>query len=347
MRRMRDRARHGGMPPGRAAHHARDAVDATYRAPRWLAGGHAQTIWPYRLRRSGLVLRRQHVETPDGDFWEFDWLDTQAAPDAPVVAIFHGLEGGSGSHYARALLAAVGQAGWRGVVPHFRGCGGTPNRLPRAYHSGDHAEIGAMLTALRQAAPLPVAVFAVGVSLGGSALLNWLGRAGKSASPTITAAAAVSAPLDLMAAGIAIGRGLNRIYAAHFLATLKPKALAMAARFPGVLDPAKIRRARTLWDFDDVVTAPLHGFAGTRDYWTRASSKPWLRSIAIPTLVINARNDPFIPAGSLPTAREVSDTVTLEQPRHGGHAGFPGDSFPGHPDWLPARLIHYFSHAST
>jgi uncharacterized protein len=232
-------------------------------------------------------------------------------------------------------------------VPHFRGCGGAPNRLPRAYHSGDHAEIGAMLAAIRASAPAPIRIYAVGVSLGGSALLNWLGRSGKRASAILTAAAAVSAPLDLMAAGIAIGRGLNRIYAKHFLATLKPKALAMAARFPGVLDPAKIRRARTLWEFDDVVTAPLHGFAGTRDYWTRASSKPWLRDIAIPTLVLNARNDPFIPARSLPDAREVSPAVTLEQPRHGGHAGFPGGSFPGHPDWLPARLIHYFSHAST
>jgi len=345
MRRTRDHALRGGVPPKRGVQGARDAAGAPYRAPRWLAGGHAQTIWPYRLRRSGIALRRQRVETPDGDFWDFDWLDAGTAPDAPAVVLFHGLEGGSGSHYARALLAALGRTGWRGVVPHFRGCGGEPNRLPRAYHSGDHAEIGAMLAAIRQAVPAPIPVYAVGVSLGGSALLNWLGRAGGSASGMLTAAATVSAPLDLMAAGMAIGRGLNRVYAAHFLSTLKPKALAMAIRFPGLLDPAKIRRARTLWDFDDVVTAPLHGFAGTRDYWTRASSKPWLRDIAIPTLVLNARNDPFIPARSLPTSGEVSDAVTLEQPRQGGHCGFPSGSFPGHPDWLPARLIHYFTSA--
>ncbi len=315
---------------------------APYRAPRWLAGGHAQTIWPYRLRRRSPPVARERIETPDGDFWNFDWLDAPAHPGAPVVALFHGLEGGSESHYAGALLRALARTGWRGVVPHFRGCGGELNRLPRAYHSGDHAEIGAMLAAIRRVLPPETPLFAVGVSLGGSALLNWLGRAGRDAARTLRAAAAVSAPLDLMAAGVAIGRGINRVYTRHFLATLKPKSLAMAARFPGLLDASRIRRVRTLWDFDDIVTAPLHGFAGTIDYWTRASSKPWLASIAVPTLVINARNDPFIPAQSLPTPREVSAFVTLEQPRHGGHAGFAAGHFPGHVDWLPARLLHYF-----
>jgi predicted alpha/beta-fold hydrolase len=315
---------------------------APYRAPRWLAGGHAQTIWPYRLRRRSPPVARERIETPDGDFWNFDWLDAPAHPGAPVVALFHGLEGGSESHYAGALLRALARTGWRGVVPHFRGCGGELNRLPRAYHSGDHAEIGAMLAAIRRVLPPETPLFAVGVSLGGSALLNWLGRAGRDAARTLRAAAAVSAPLDLMAAGVAIGRGINRVYTRHFLATLKPKSLAMAARFPGLLDASRIRRVRTLGDFDDIVTAPLHGFAGTIDYWTRASSKPWLASIAVPTLVINARNDPFIPAQSLPTPREVSAFVTLEQPRHGGHAGFAAGHFPGHVDWLPARLLHYF-----
>ena len=331
------RADDAGTPAAQPA-----ASAAPYRAPRWLAGGHAQTIWPYRLRRRSPPVARERIETPDGDFWDFDWLDARAQPGAPVVALFHGLEGGSQSHYAGALLRALARAEWRGVVPHFRGCGGELNRLPRAYHSGDHAEVGAMLAAIRRVIAPEAPLFAVGVSLGGSALLNWLGRAGRDAARTLRGAAAVSAPLDLMAAGIAIGRGINRVYTRHFLATLKPKSLAMATRFPGLLDVKRIRRVRTLWDFDDIVTAPLHGFAGTVDYWTRASSKPWLASIAVPTLVINARNDPFIPAQSLPTQREVSACVTLEQPRHGGHAGFAAGRFPGHVDWLPARLLHYF-----
>jgi hypothetical protein len=257
-----------------------------------------------------------------------------------LVALFHGLEGGAGSHYARALMHALAERGWAGVVPHFRGCGGTPNRVARAYHSGDHEEVGALLGAIRARSARPL--YAVGVSLGGSALLNWLGRVEHRARDRLEAAASVSAPLDLSAAGVAIGQGLNRIYTRHFLATLKPKSLAMAARFPERLDPARIRAARTMWQFDEVVTAPLHGFAGADDYWRRASSKRWLRSIRLPTLVLNARNDPFIPAASLATPAEISAHVVLEQPGDGGHAGFPAGRFPGHVGWLPARLVHFF-----
>ena len=337
---MRER-RHAVVPHDHVS--KSEPVVAPYRAPRWLAGGHAQTIWPYRLRRPDVALRRERVEAPDGDFWDFDWLDASATPAAPSLVLFHGLEGGSSSLYARALLDALSRRGWRGVVPHFRGCGGEPNRLPRAYHSGDHAEIAAMLAAIRERIPAASALYAVGVSLGGSALLNWLGRAGRNAARTVTAAAAVSAPLDLTVAGVAIGKGLNRVYAKHFLSTLKPKSLAIAKRFPGLLDAAKIRRVRTMRDFDNVVTAPLHGFADWEDYWKRASSKPWLREIRVPTLVLNARNDPLIPALSLPTEDEVSACVTLEQPQQGGHAGFAHGPFPGSIDWLPARLLHYFS----
>ncbi|HTL76347.1 MAG TPA: alpha/beta fold hydrolase [Casimicrobiaceae bacterium] len=330
--------------PARASRSgAHDGSPLAYRAPHWLAGGHAQTIWPYRLPRTKVPLRRDRVETPDGDFWDFDWLDVDAAPGAPLVVLFHGLEGGSTSHYARALLAHLRVRRLRGVVPHFRGCGGTPNRLPRAYHSGDYEEVAAMLAHVRACTDAATRIYAVGVSLGGSALLNWLGREQANASRYVTAAAAVSAPLDLMAAGLAIDRGVNRIYAKHFLSTLKPKSLGIAARFPGLLDARRIRGARTLYEFDDAVTAPLHGFAGTRDYWTRASSKPWLATIRVPTLVINARNDPFIPASSLPTPAEVSSAVTLEQPRGGGHAGFARGPFPGNVRWLPERLLNYFA----
>lgn len=317
-----------------------------YSAPRWLTGGHAQTLWPYFLRRPDVPYRRERVDTPDGDFWDFDWLETPAAPDAPLVILFHGLEGSSGSHYARALMAELASICWRGVVPHFRGCAHEPNRLPRAYHSGDHEEIAAMLAAVRLRAGAEVVMHAVGISMGGSALLNWLGRAGLGASAMLSTAATVCTPLDLMAAGTALGRGFNRIYAMHFLQTLKPKAFGLAARFPGLLDTARIRRAHSMWDFDDVVTAPLHGFAGTSDYWTRASSKRWLTTVAIPTLVLNARNDPFIPAQSLPGVAEVSPQVTLEQPRQGGHVGFLTGPAPGRIDWLPRRLVHFFRSAT-
>jgi predicted alpha/beta-fold hydrolase len=328
--------------PGPEAAQPIVASSGEYRAPPWLPGGHAQTIWPYFLRRSRAPMRRETVATGDGDVWEFDWLAAPATDSAPLVVLFHGLEGSSESHYVQSLFAALAARGWRGVVPHFRGCAGAPNRLPRAYHSGDHEEIAAMLDAVRSRVARSTVMHACGVSLGGSALLNWLGRAGKGAATILSRAAAVSAPLDLMAAGHAIDRGANRIYARHFLQTLKPKALAMATRFPGRLDSDRIARVRSMWDFDDVVTSPLHGFAGTTDYWTRASSKAWLSSITAPTLVLNARNDPFVPGDSLPRPDEVARDVVLEQPAGGGHTGFLTGPAPGRLDWLPRRLLAFF-----
>ena len=320
------------------------AVNGAYVAPPWLPGGHAQTIYPALRPREEVRYRRQRIDTPDGDFVDFDWLDVPAANDgaAPLVVLFHGLEGNSSSHYALALMRHLAGLGWGGVVPHFRGCSGEPNRLPRAYHSGDHTEVGWMLATIRRLEPA-ARLFAVGVSLGGSALLNWLGRQEQRAREIVAAAAAVSTPLDLTAAGIAIGQGLNRMYSRHFLGTLVPKALGIARRFPGALDAEAISRVDTMYAFDDAVTAPLHGFSGTDDYWLRASSKPWLRSIAVRTLVLNAKNDPFIPAVSLPSSSEVSDAVTLEQPEHGGHAGFLGAPFPGRLDWLPQRLVRFLA----
>jgi predicted alpha/beta-fold hydrolase len=319
---------------------------AAYAAPAWLPGGHAQTIYPVLLRPSTVAYRRERVDTPDGDFWLFDWLvDAEPrAGDAPLVVLFHGLEGSSESHYALALMARLAELGWRGLVAHFRGCGGEINRMPRAYHSGDHAEIGAILAAVRARVNPHVPVFAFGVSLGGSALLNWVGRAGADASRTISAAAAASAPLDLMASGLAIDQGLNRlIYVQAFLRTLKPKALAMERRYPGLVDARRVAKAATLWEFDDAFTAPVHGFAGTDDYWTRASSRPWLRDVALPTLVLNARNDPFVPDASLPDARQVSAAVVLEQPAHGGHAGFATSPLPGDIRWMARRVVNFFA----
>jgi len=318
-------------------------ANGSYCAPGWLPGGHAQTIYPILIRRPEVAFRRERIDTPDGDFIDFDWLEaSETRNNAPLVVLFHGLEGNSRSHYALALMAHLSSIGWRGVVPHFRGCSGAPNRRPRAYHSGDYTEVAWMLETIRALVP-DTPLFAVGVSLGGSALLNWLGREEHRTARIVAAAAAVSAPLDLTAAGIAIEQGLNRIYSRHFRATLVPKALAMARQFPGTLDPAAIARVDSMYGFDDVVTAPLHGFTGTHDYWHRASSKPWLKAVAIRTLVLNARNDPFIPASSLPTRAEAGTAIMLEQPEDGGHAGFPGERLPGRLDWLPQRLVTYFS----
>jgi predicted alpha/beta-fold hydrolase len=312
-----------------------------FQAPAWLPGGHAQTIWP--LARKGTLppLRRERWDTPDGDFIDLDWLAGSTDAARPLVALFHGLEGSSGSHYARALLRALAVRGWRGVVPHFRGCSGEANRLARAYHSGDSAEIDWIL---RRLAPLAgsAPLFAAGVSLGGNALLKWLGEREHEAGTLLAGAAAICPPLDLTISGHALGRGFNRLYSAHFLLTLRAKALAKHARDPGLFDATRVRRARSLYDFDDAYTGPVHGFAGADDYWRRASSKPWLRAIRVPTLLLNAANDPFVPPAALPRPAELAAAVRFECPPHGGHVGFLGGAFPGHIGWLPERLLQHF-----
>ena len=320
-----------------------------YRAPRWLPGGHAQTIhaatW---VPRPPVTFWRDRWETPDFDFIELDWVENNATelkldqPDeSPLVVLFHGLEGDSNSHYARSLMHAVSARGWRGVVVHFRGCGGEVNRLPRAYHSGDGDEIDWILRRFRSMRSSPI--YVVGVSLGGNALLKWLGQQGEKASAVVSRAAAISAPVDLAAAGDALGRGFNMLYTRRFLSTMKSKTLAKMKRYPALCDRRLMTAARTLREFDDLVTAPLHGFDGVDDYYARASSKPYLRKITVPTLMLNARNDPFLPARFLPTAQQVSPHVELETPATGGHVGFVTGSFPGTIDWLPQRLLQFFT----
>ncbi|MBI2312212.1 MAG: alpha/beta fold hydrolase [Betaproteobacteria bacterium] len=316
---------------------------SSYRAPAWLPGGHLQTLYPALcISRPRVEYRRRRWDTADRDFLDLDWAD--GPESAPLVALFHGLEGDSSSHYALALMRAAQRAGWRAVVVHFRGCSGEPNWRPRAYHSGDAPEVDWLLRRLaRQAGD--AGLFAAGVSLGGNALLKWLGNAGADAADVVCAAAAVSAPMDLHAAGDALEWGLNRLYTWHFLKSLKPKSLEKLRQFPDLYDRAAVSRARTLREFDNLVTAPLHGFRDTDDYWTRASSKPQLAAIRVPTLIVNALNDPIVPAASLPGPAEVSSSVTLEFPRGGGHAGFVTGPFPGRLDWLPGRLIGFFREA--
>ncbi len=313
----------------------------SYRAPSWLPGGHAQTIWPVLRRGAPPPYRRERWDTPDGDFIDVDWLDAAEEAGAPLVVLFHGLEGSSNSHYATALMPALARRGWAGAVPHFRGCSGEPNRLPRAYHSGDSAEIDWILRRLRSRFPQRT-LFAAGVSLGGNALLKWAGEQEAAARDVVQAIAGVCAPLDLTAAGQALQRGFSLLYAKRFLVTLKANSQAKLARFPGLFDEGRMRAAGTLYDFDDAVTAPLHGFRDAADYWRRASSKPWLPGIRLPALVINALNDPFLPRQALPSAKEVSATVMLDYPAGGGHVGFVSGPFPGRLDWLPNTLLAYF-----
>jgi predicted alpha/beta-fold hydrolase len=348
--------------------------------PPWLPDGHSQTLYAATLARyHRIAFVRERVDTPDGDFLDFDWTGPglfphkppadAAAEPAPIAAartgavrwitpndwamlpqmpgtpamiLFHGLEGGSLSRYAQSIAHYFRARGWIVTVAHFRGCSGTPNRLARAYYSGDSDEVGFMLDSVRARVP-HARWHAVGVSLGGNALLKYLGeRAGDMS--WLSAAAGISVPMDLVAGGNSLSHGFinRRIYTAYFLKTMKRKVMEKARRFPGAIDVMRITHARDLRDFDDAYTAPMHGFRNALDYWTRASSKPLLPAVAVPTLVLNARNDPFFPEPALPGPADCSPSIVLHQPANGGHAGFPTGALPGHLGWLPQRLSRFF-----
>ncbi|MEJ8836930.1 YheT family hydrolase [Ramlibacter sp. AN1133] len=320
-----------------------------YSAPWWLPGGNLQTIWPavfaHRTRGPVPAYRRARWPTPDGDFVDLDFLANDVSTRRPLIVLFHGLEGSSRSHYSEAFADVA----WRGkltyVVPHFRGCSGEPNLAPRAYHSGDHEEVDFILRRLRQQHKGPIV--AVGVSLGGNALLRWAAEVGDRGAEIAQAVAAVSSPLDLMAGGYRIGRGFNRmVYTTMFLHTMKPKALQKWAQHPGLFDRDALMRARDLYEFDSIFTAPVHGFTSTEDYWSRASAKPHLHRIRIPALALNALNDPFVPAASLPKPKDVSSSMTLWQPPEGGHVGFPSGGFPGHVMAMPEAVTTWLLQAS-
>jgi hypothetical protein len=314
-----------------------------YAAPAWLPGGHLQTIYPaIGIAKPKVVYRRERWDAPDGDFIDIDFVDGR--PEQPFIVLFHGLEGSSDSHYARALMARVAALGWSGAVPHFRGCSGEPNHAPRFYHSGDAAEVDWIIRRLAaERSNVPDARFyAAGVSLGGNALLRWLGESQHQAE-IVDAACAISASLDLAGGGAALSRGLNLLYTRMFLQTLKPKCLHKLKQFPDLFNREHMLRARNLYEFDNVVTAPLHGYRDTDDYWHRASAKHVLSDITVPTLVLNAQNDPFLPACHLP--RSASARVTLDYPEEGGHVGFAVGRLPGQIGWLPQRMLNFLETA--
>lgn len=351
---------------------SQSAID--YHAPAWLRGRHLQTIWPSLLAPKPLpAYRRERWDTPDGDFIDLDWalldqdnsaggtagdtaggtahntarITAQSVP-RPLLALFHGLEGNSGSHYSRTLMAAANDRGCDGVVIHFRGCSGELNRMPRAYHSGDSDEADWVLrriSARRSQDGSAGLLLAAGISLGGNVLLKWLGERGNAAD-FVAAAAAVSPPQDLHAGALRLSRGFNRLYALNFLVTLRRKSVAMLERYPGLFDAKQVAASRDFFEFDELVTAPLHGFKSAMDYWQRSSCRQFLGGITVPTLIINALNDPFLPVQALARPAEVSTAVELHYPREGGHVGFLRGAPPGKLDWLAEQLFAHFSAAT-
>ena len=323
-----------------------------YVAPTWLPGGHAQTIWPALFARrqfstsSPQVRERWHA--PDGDFIDVD-KQRASSPHRPLIVLFHGLEGSSSSHYAVAFADWAAEQDVNFVLPHFRGCSGELNNGPRAYHSGDHQEIHWILNKLRQEHHQAggQTMVAAGVSLGGNALMRWAGEHGEEALKSVDAIASICAPLDLTESGRAMGQGVNRqIYTRMFLRSMKPKAMSKLAQHPGLFDAQKLKAARDLYEFDNVFTAPVHGFQNADDYWLKASAKPLMKQIKLPALALNAQNDPFVPTLSLPKQSDVSSSVTLWQPQQGGHVGFAQGTWPGHVRGMPDAVGEWLLNAS-
>ena len=311
-----------------------------YQSPRWLKGAHLQTVWPALFHHPSSPSYRREIWLceQDGGRLAIDFVDAETA-DAPLLVLFHGLEGGSDSNYAKALIHEAQRRGWHGAVAHFRSCGGVPNTSRRAYYAADSATVDWMMTRL---AERYATIYAEGVSLGGNILARYLGEPGYHVH--CKAAAIVSAPLDLTASSTRMDDGLQRLlYTRMFLKTLKQKARHQLAHNPGLFDPVCLDKARTFREFDTLVTAPLHGYRDAADYWQRASGKLVLHNISTPTLILNAKNDPFMPGDALPGAQDVSNAVTLEQPDEGGHVGFVSGPFPGRINWLPQRVCSFFA----
>ncbi len=313
-----------------------------YQAPWWLKSGHLQTIWTQTLNIKKPPYQRKLLPASCGETQvAYDFI-YGSKPDAPVVILFHGLEGSSDSHYAKLLMHQVQQCGFNGVVPHYRGCGSVPNTSHISYHSGDSTEVAWMLKTIRAHFPNSP-LFAMGVSLGGNVLAKYLGETQQQA--LLQAAAIVSAPLNLTAAAQALNHGLSKqFYAPYFLKTLLPKAKEQKPYITNTdIQWQTLQDAKSLLDFDNAFTAPLNNFKDAQDYYQQCSAKPLLKKISKPTLIINAKNDPFMPATALPTKQDVSSYITLMQPDEGGHVGFIHGKFPGQANWLPQTVINYFS----
>lgn len=321
-------------PPASTAH-GRVTTPASYVPVPWLPDGHSQTLWAALLRRvPPLATRRERIELPDGDFVD---LAHVGPAGAPCVLVLHGLEGNLDSPYARALLGRVAARGWHGVLLHFRGCSGEPNRLPRSYHSGDTSDLAHVAGLLAARSP---ALAIVGYSLGGNVLLKYLGERGR--DTPCAAAAAVSVPFDLAIAADTLANGFARLYQRRLVSSLQAKARLKFSRMQAPFDLDALDTWRDFRAFDDRVTAPLHGFDGVDDYYARSSCRPYLRDVAVPTLALHAVDDPFLAPAGIPAAHELGAPVELELVARGGHVGFVATER----CWLERRIVDFIAATS-
>jgi uncharacterized protein len=314
-----------------------------YRPAWWVPGPHARTLWGRFIRRPPVVhTRREQWDTPDGDVLDIDRLDA-ARPESPRLILLHGLEGTARSHYARGMLAEARSRGWGADFLLFRSCGGALNRTRRFYHSGDTADLDLLVTRTRRDHPRAPIVLA-GFSLGGNVLLRWLAE---HRDRSVSGAAAISVPYDLARGAKHINTGFARVYQANFITSLKRKVYAKLERFPDLVDRQKLDAVRSIYEFDELLTAPLHGFAGADDYYARSSSLGVLQDVRVPTLLLSAVDDPFLPPAVLDDVRREAATnasLHVEFVARGGHVGFVSGTLPWRPVYYAeARVSAFFA----
>jgi predicted alpha/beta-fold hydrolase len=315
-------------------------VKSGFKPAWWLRGAHAQTIWPGIMRRNhDIDLAWERLELPDNDFIDLVWT---AKTDGPVVIVLHGLEGSINSHYAKGILSAFHRRGWRAVLMHFRGCSGTHNRLARGYHSGETGDLEYLINLLHRRFP-QTRIAATGYSLGGNVLLKYLGEHRQNSG--LTAAVAVSVPFVLSKAADRLMQGTSRIYQTYLLRRIQQRVInKFTDRQDAPFAINKIPEWNNFHLFDHYVTAPLHGFKSSEEYYRLSSSRQYLESIITPTLIIHAQNDPFLTLDAIPNEPELSDNVTLELTEDGGHAGFISGGMPWRPNyWLEERIPEFLS----
>ncbi|MBI4962749.1 MAG: alpha/beta fold hydrolase [Desulfomonile tiedjei] len=313
---------------------------SSYRAPMMFSNPHVQTIFPSLLRRvAGVVYSRSRIDTPDGDFLD---LDTSTVGSEKAVIVLHGLEGDSTRSYVLGMVKALNKNGWDAVAMNFRGCSGECNKTLRFYHSGDTGDLATVISHVSaQGKYSEIAL--VGFSLGGNVVLKYLGERGAGVPAIIRRAAAISVPCDLTSGSVKLAEPSNRLYMKRFLRMLRKKIRMKMAAMPGLISDDGYETVKSFKEFDDRYTAPAHGFQNAEDYWEKASSKPFFAAVSVPTLLINAADDPFLSKQCFPTDEaQASPLLFLEVPDHGGHVGFVTFNRSGE-YWTESRVVSFLN----
>ena len=328
--------------------------ESEFRPSWWIRNRHIQTLLSPLLPRVTMPnLHRERVELADGDFIDLEWTGSDAETGSdktveldrrPIVLMLHGLEGGIDSPYVQRMMRNAVDRGWRAVLMYFRGCSGELNRLPRTYHSGVSDDLELIVAHLAREHP-SAPLLAVGYSLGGNVLLKWLGEQRDQAR--VSAACAISVPFDLALCAQAIDQGFSKLYKEYLLRAMRQRVLNKfsAARLDALfgLTPEQVANIKSFWEFDDLITAPLHGFKDVHDYYRRASCRGYIKDVQRPTLIIHAKDDPFMTPEVIPDEQELSPLVEVDLSEYGGHVGFISGQYPWRPDYyLESRVLAFF-----